>query len=103
MLVARTCQLYPNAAASTIVQKFFLVFKNWNWPKPVLLKPMQPVSHNGLGFPVWDPRVNAADRYHLMPIITPAYPQQNSTFNTTTSTRTVMTDQFKRGINSVPV
>lgn len=25
MLVARTCQLYPNAAASTIVHKFFLV------------------------------------------------------------------------------
>ena len=26
MLVARTCQLYPNAIASTLVQKFFLVF-----------------------------------------------------------------------------
>jgi len=35
MLVARTCQLYPNAAASTIVLKFFLVFSTWNWPKPV--------------------------------------------------------------------
>ena len=29
MLVARTCQLYPNAAASTIVLKFFFVFKRW--------------------------------------------------------------------------
>ncbi len=32
-----------------------------------------------------------------MPIITPAYPQQNSTFNVTKSTRTVMLKEFKRG------
>ena len=30
MLVARTCQLYPNAAASTLVEKFFLVFSKWS-------------------------------------------------------------------------
>ncbi|KAM7118761.1 poly(A) polymerase gamma isoform 2-T3 [Ciconia maguari] len=29
MLVARTCQLYPNALASTLVNKFFLVFSKW--------------------------------------------------------------------------
>ena len=29
MLVARTCQLYPNAVASTIVHKFFFVFERW--------------------------------------------------------------------------
>lgn len=97
MLVARTCQLYPNATASTVVQKFFLVFSQWKWPHPVLLKPMEPASSNALGFPVWDPRVTVSDRYHLMPIITPAYPQQNSTFNTSESTRQVMADQFNRG------
>ena len=30
MLVARTCQLYPNAAASTVVHKFFFVFEKWS-------------------------------------------------------------------------
>nr|XP_042141410.1 poly(A) polymerase gamma [Peromyscus maniculatus bairdii] len=86
MLVARTCQLYPNAAASTLVHKFFLVFSKWEWPNPVLLK--QPEESN-LNLPVWDPRVNPSDRYHLMPIITPAYPQQNSTYNVSTSTRSL--------------
>ena len=38
MLVARTCQLYPNAAASVLLCKFFLVFIQWEWPKPVLLR-----------------------------------------------------------------
>lgn len=56
MLVARTCQLYPNAAAATLVHKFFLVFSQWKWPQPVLLKQPENV---GLGFPVWDPRVSA--------------------------------------------
>ena len=49
-------------------------------------------------FKVWDSRVNIQDRFHLMPIITPAYPQQNSTFNTSTSTRNVMVDAFKNGL-----
>ncbi|XP_077521971.1 poly(A) polymerase hiiragi isoform X5 [Amblyomma americanum] len=95
MLVARTCQLYPNAAAATLVHKFFLVFSQWPWPKPVLLK--QP-DESRLGFPVWDPRVNVADRFHLMPIITPAYPQQNSTFNVSVSTLTIMRQEFKQGL-----
>ncbi|XP_063990863.1 poly(A) polymerase type 3 isoform X2 [Diachasmimorpha longicaudata] len=95
MLVARTCQLYPNAVAATLIEKFFLVFSQWKWPQPVLLK--QPDNVN-LGFPVWDPRVNVSDRYHVMPIITPAYPQQNSTFNVSISTKTIMQEAFEHGL-----
>nr|XP_010298793.1 PREDICTED: poly(A) polymerase gamma [Balearica regulorum gibbericeps] len=95
MLVARTCQLYPNASASTLVKKFFLVFSKWEWPNPVLLK--QPEESN-LNLPVWDPRVNPSDRYHVMPIITPAYPQQNSTYNVSTSTRAVIVEELKHGL-----
>lgn len=96
MLVARTCQLYPNAVPATLVHKFFLVFTQWKWPQPILLK--QPCLVN-LGFTVWDPRVNVHDRFHLMPIITPAYPQQNSTFNVSNSTLTVMMEEVKNGLS----
>nr|KAG5704241.1 hypothetical protein BaRGS_012529 [Batillaria attramentaria] len=99
MLVARVCQLYPNAAPSTLVHRFFLVYSKWDWPAPVLLKPLD--TENKLGFPVWDARVNPADRFHLMPIITPAYPQQNSTYNVTNSTRTTITEEFKDGLDIV--
>ncbi|XP_072171310.1 poly(A) polymerase beta-like isoform X2 [Diadema setosum] len=96
MLVARTCQLYPNAAASTLVNKFFLVFTKWAWPQPVLLK--SPNTSTDLGFPEWDPRVNVNDRFHLMPIITPAYPQQNSTYNVSVSTKTVIEQELQAGL-----
>lgn len=33
-----------------------------------------------------------------MPIITPAYPQQNSTFNVSASNKRVMMDEFERGM-----
>lgn len=95
MLTARICQLYPNAVAGTIVHKFFRVFSAWKWPTPVLLCTMKNAN---LGFQVWDPRTCVADRYHQMPIITPAYPQQNSTFNVSVSTKRVIQSEFERGL-----
>merc|ERR1719341_1494622 len=95
MLVARVCQLYPNAAPSTLLQKFFLVFLKWQWPQPVLLKKPEDL---GLGQPVWDPRFNVGDRFHVMPIITPAYPQMNSTYNVSNSTLRVMQEEFKSSL-----
>jgi poly(A) polymerase len=100
ILVARTCQLYPNAAASTLLQKFYLVFRQWPWPKPVLLR-RNADDNAQLGFPVWDPRENALDRYHLMPIITPSYPQQNSTFNVTNFTKEIMKKEFNLASNVI--
>ncbi|EDS36283.1 poly a polymerase [Culex quinquefasciatus] len=94
MLVARTCQL-PNVVAATQVHKFFLVFLRWKWPQPVFLKRPDTVN---LGFQVWDSRVNVQDRFHLMPIITPAYPQPNSTFHVSSSTRKVMLNEFNSGM-----
>lgn len=100
MLAARVCQLYPNAAASVLVNRFFFVYsKYWQWPQPVLLKPMPSVEEQPqFGYVVWDPRINPYDRQHLMPIITPAYPQQNSAYNVTNSTRKIMTAEIQRGL-----
>lgn len=94
ILVARICQLYPNATPATIVHKFFLVLSKWEWPRPILLK--RPAIIN-LNLPVWDPRINLGDREHLMPIITPAYPEQNTTYNVSHSTRTIITNEIARG------
>ena len=95
ILVARVCQLYPNAAPSMIVYSFFQLWSTWQWTTPVMLVP---IEDEGLpGMRVWDERVNKAERYQLMKILTPAYPAQNSTFNVSVSTLEVLKKEFKRG------
>jgi len=46
---------------------------------------------------VWNPRTYPKDRQHLMPIITPAYPSMNSTYNVSESTKRILLKEFKRG------
>ncbi|KAF7047751.1 hypothetical protein CFC21_056635 [Triticum aestivum] len=94
ILVARICQLYPNASPSMLISRFFRVYSQWKWPNPVTLCH---IEEGPLGLPVWDPRRNFRDRGHQMPIITPAYPCMNSSYNVSTSTRYVMIQEFTRG------
>uniref|UniRef100_A0A914E207 polynucleotide adenylyltransferase n=1 Tax=Acrobeloides nanus TaxID=290746 RepID=A0A914E207_9BILA len=100
ILVARTCQLYPCAAPAILLEKFFLVFSTWEWPHPVFLKDSDSIQRPdipNLYELMWDPRTRVSDRFHLMPIITPAFPEQNSTYNVTKSTRHVITTAFQEG------
>jgi len=94
MLVARICQLYPNAVSATIVEKFFTIYTKWNWPQPVLLKP---IEDGPLQVRVWNPRLYPHDRQHKMPVITPAYPSMCATHNITNSTQKVILKELERG------
>jgi len=84
MLVARTCQMYPNAAPSVIVGRFFLLLYNWcafrteedtkakklinptlliaprRWPQPVLLRKLDTPSGVAatMNLKTWNPLVS---------------------------------------------
>lgn len=94
MLVARICQLYPNAVSATIIEKFFTIYTKWNWPQPVLLKP---IEDGPLQVRVWNPRLYPHDRQHRMPVITPAYPSMCATHNITSSTQKIILKELQRG------
>ncbi|KAI0751074.1 polymerase [Daedaleopsis nitida] len=92
MLVARVCQLYPNAVTGAVVSRFFIIMHRWSWPQPVLLKAIEDGPLR-----VWNPRLYPQDRNHRMPIITPAYPSMCATHNVMASTQQIMTEEFRRG------
>jgi len=98
LLVARICQLYPNATSGAIVSRFYIIMYQWSWPQPVLLKQ---IEEGPLQVRVWNPRLYPGDRAQRMPIITPAYPAMCSTHNVTASTQMIITSEFKRGAEIV--
>lgn len=93
MMVARICQLYPNAAGSMVIARFFHLMKSWRWPTPVMLKN---VEEGPLQVRVWNPKIYPGDARHLMPIITPAYPSMCATHNITMSTKGIITKELQR-------
>uniref|UniRef100_J3M0U6 Poly(A) polymerase n=1 Tax=Oryza brachyantha TaxID=4533 RepID=J3M0U6_ORYBR len=98
ILVARVCQLYPNAVPSMLLPRFFRIFAQWRWPNPVLLRAIEHDDGKlGLHLPVWDPRRNPRDRTHLMPIVTPVYPCMNSGYNVSQATLRVITEHLGVG------
>jgi Poly(A) polymerase central domain len=59
ILVARICQLYPNAVSAVIVTKMFKIFAEWRWPLPIYLKQIEEGdgSHK-----VWNPKAPRSNR-----------------------------------------
>lgn len=97
ILTARVCQLYPNAAPSTLLTRFFNLYHQWSWSTtaasaPVLLRSIS--SNPTLNFKVWSPH---GHQRHIMPIITPAYPSMNTTHNVSASTLKALKKEIKRG------
>lgn len=62
MLVARVCQLYPQATGSVIIGKFFRIISKWGWPQPVVLKE---IESGPLQVRVWNPKVRTNSHLHV--------------------------------------
>lgn len=94
LMVARICQMYPQASGAKVIVKFFFLMSKWRWPEPIMLKLIEAGP-----FPsrVWNPAINRSDKNHLMPIITPAFPSMCATHNITHSTQEVILNELNRG------
>lgn len=93
VMTVRVCQLYPCASAATLLQKFFLVYSQWPWPKPLLLRNNIEERLNPETM-VWDPRRFPQDQSHLMPIIYSVFPPRNVSVNITYSSRDIIKNDF---------
>ncbi|KAG5191587.1 Poly(A) polymerase central domain-containing protein [Tribonema minus] len=91
ILVAFACQLYPRASPSKLLASFFKVMHSWAWPNPIHLTRPHDAA---LGLQVWQAAQNP---WHVMPIITPAYPAMNSSLAVSAHSLEVMRREFRRG------
>ena len=97
ILAAFICQLYPNAAPVLLLERFFHILTDWKWPTPILLTPQYDA---GLGFETWD-NSYGSNRFHVMPILTPAYPSMNSSYSTSRQTLEVMQEEMASALERV--
>ncbi|KAI9820510.1 MAG: polynucleotide adenylyltransferase [Thelocarpon impressellum] len=94
----RAVKLWAQTTSSTILDKFFRIIGQWHWPRPVLLKA---IEDGPLNARVWNPKIYKGDRYHLMPIITPAYPSMCATHNISLSTKKIISREMDRAAGIV--
>lgn len=92
ILVAKICQLYPKCKANILIRKFFETYSEWNWEKPVKINEVREDVGFNCPIKVWkkDEKSNHCPFY----IITPAFPAQNTNYNTNQITKTVMIEEF---------
>lgn len=95
LLCAFLCQLYPRACASLLLERFFFILKDWNWPTPIMLTPPTDAGYtdtDGRMYEVWDSQ--GRGRYDQMPILTPAYPSMNSSLSVSQVSLEVMRSEM---------
>lgn len=101
--VAKICQLYDNEQNSDekeeentkrLFQHFLCVMANWEWPTPLTIAKIDNDRYSPELEP-WDPS-NNANGHQCMPVLTPAYPSKNSSYNVMRSTASLMKKEFKR-------
>ena len=98
IMVAKACQCYPQQNGAGVVFAFFRFYKGWFKPDrinhPIFLTesltPKNPVGN----LKCWPKSRN--DSNAVFPIITPAYPFANATYNVTATTLRTLCDEFQR-------
>lgn len=94
LLVCFVARLYPAAAATTVIVKFFEVFAEWRWgaANPVRLRTAESDCPVWLSSYEWAPHAGEA-----MVVLTPCHPETNSTFSASAATCQVMQRELQRG------
>jgi poly(A) polymerase Pap1 len=107
ILCAKICQCYPNKNGAGTIFHFFAFYASWFRRNPTPREPNRAIfltaSHTpaidlrreGVE-PSWNPQERMKDARALFPVLTPAYPYQDSCDNVSMTTLGALCDEFKR-------
>ena len=127
ILLARNFQIDNTLSdEASVLIFFFRVWSTWQWggSSPVSLKTLptslsanktrngliaqysadsmsEPIGTSEEQGAMWDPSASEIDRKAFMPILTPAAPFMNSTFNTLLTNYRILKDEFRRGFDTL--
>ena len=99
ILVAKICMVCPNQAPNKLLYYFFKYYSEWDWgcENPIYLKEIL-IDRQIVNFPVDNELFYEKRQTDIMPIITPAFPSQNATYNVSRSTKNAMLTEFQKGL-----
>lgn len=98
ILCGKICQLFPSAPFSVLIYNFFTFYLQWLWPEPITLCDIM-INNNNNG--LYDNLVWIPSLKHIMPIISPVYPSQNTSVNITKSTFESIMIEFNISYNFI--
>ena len=107
ILAAKVCQCYPNKNGAGTLFHFFSFYSSWFRRAPTPQNPNRAIfltaSHTpAVDFrregvePSWNPQERVKDSRALFPVLTPAYPYQDSCDNVSMTTLGTLCDEFAR-------
>ncbi|KAJ1495940.1 Poly(A) polymerase central domain-containing protein [Baffinella frigidus] len=104
IMAAKACQLYPNMIPSQLLEKFFFLYKNWNFQNAVLVAPLVEcrAPSGAVYMAAWDAKLPPGQK-RPMSVITPTYPAANATFNSSHSTLAVVKHEIAHAYEIVQV
>jgi len=101
ILVAYVCKMNPELETCQLLDTFFRFYRyrKWTYDNPIALGEIR-ADPEMVSFPIDQSLFyNAEDRTPLFPIITPAFPSMNSTYNVNATTRNAMLTEMEKAMH----
>mmetsp|Transcript_24464 Transcript_24464/g.32778 ORF Transcript_24464/g.32778 Transcript_24464/m.32778 type:complete len:423 (+) Transcript_24464:119-1387(+) len=97
ILVARVCKDNPMMEPNQLLNRFFEFYRDYEWgpENPITLCDIAN-NANAVSFHIPQDLLYVPDTRAVMPIITPAFPSMNSTYNVSQTTKNVMLLEFEK-------
>uniref|UniRef100_A0A914NWP8 polynucleotide adenylyltransferase n=1 Tax=Meloidogyne incognita TaxID=6306 RepID=A0A914NWP8_MELIC len=101
IMATKICLLYPSGSLSFLLHKFFIIFSEWDWPKPILLEhlstkeDLEKLGRIKLKLNSW--QIKDIEREgNLMPVISTKYPEINSAKNINENGKKIIIDEMNK-------
>ncbi len=98
IMVAKICQLFPRFRAEQLLREFFNMYACWDWKIPVMIEAYLDVPE---GHKHADMRWKKEGREFTMAVLTPAFPEINTTHRVSRTTLQVIQKAFYEGVENL--